>query len=121
MRGGTSCGQGWHASLRVGQAKGMDSALGLSNSEAGALPVAEPQRGQGVLEWSAGLPGAKRRPSRSREQAGPVALIPLGLQALSKHRAALRLSSASAQSAEALPGPERPTTRVWRSGRAARG
>ena len=45
----------------------------------------------------------------SVNKGGPVDLLPLGLQALSEHREARRLHSASARSAEALMGAARPT------------
>ena len=45
----------------------------------------------------------------SVNKGGLVDLLPLGLQALSEHREARRLRSASARSAEALMGAERPT------------
>jgi|SRR5712692_5133509 len=63
------------------------------------------------LQRSRGRAGVQRRPVRSgteaapeRSKAGPADPLPLGLQALSKPRAARRLFSASARSAEALRG-----------------
>lgn len=66
--------------------------------------MAGPQR-------SRGRAGVQRRPVRSgteaapkRSKAGPVDPLPLGLPALSQPRAARRLFSAAARSAEALRG-----------------
>src|SRR5436309_11171547 len=56
-----------------------------------------------------GRAGVEQRPYRSRTEARPVRPLLLSLLVLSEQRADLRLCSASARSAEALPGAARPT------------
>ena len=56
-----------------------------------------------------GRAGVEQRPHRSGTEARPVRPLLLSLLVLSEQRADLRLCSASARSAEALPGAARPT------------
>jgi hypothetical protein len=56
----------------AGWSSAVAGTLGVSVSELGAMRLAGPQQGQGVLEWSEGVSGAERRPSRSRAPVGPV-------------------------------------------------